>query len=144
MCIKRLPEKFVHKALLVFEIYSFEVHYRSDSLLWKGRSKQNESTNVSISKLIIGTKPKRFDLVRLLSEQKQNVFNLFQNYLKSNRNVLAFFKVQKRSQNETELISYWIETFPYTYASKETKRNFCELFPNFSTSSERFCLLQAA
>jgi hypothetical protein len=34
---------------------------------------QNESTNVSISKLIIGTKPKRFDLVRLLSEQKQNV-----------------------------------------------------------------------
>ncbi len=34
---------------------------------------QNESTNVSISKLIIGTKPKRFDLVRLLSEQKQNI-----------------------------------------------------------------------
>ena len=100
--------------------------------------------SVSISKLIIGTKPKRFDLVRLLSEQKQNVFNLFQNYLKSNRNVLAFFKVQKRNQNETELISYRIETFPYNYASKETKRNFCELFPNFFTSSERFCLLQAA
>ena len=144
MCIKRLAEKFVHKALLVFEILSFEVHCRSDSLLWKGRSKRNESTNVSISKLIIGTKPKRFDLVRLLSEQKQNVFNLFQNYLKSNRNVLAFFKVQKRNQNETELISYWIETFPYNYASKETKRNFCELFPNFSTSLERFCLRQAA
>ena len=34
---------------------------------------KNESTNVSISKLIIGTKPKRFDLVRLLPEQKQNV-----------------------------------------------------------------------
>ncbi len=39
---------------------------------------------------------------------------------------------------------YRIETFPYTYASEETKRNFCELFPNFFTSSERFCLLQAA
>jgi hypothetical protein len=90
------------------------------------------------------TKPIRFDLVRLLSEQKQNVFNLFQNYLKSNRNVLALFKVQKRNQNETELISYRIETFPYNYASKETKQNFCELFPNFFTSSERFCLLQAA
>ncbi len=53
--------------------------------------------------LIIGTKTERF--------------NLFQNYSKSNRNVLAFFKVQKRNQNETELISYQIETFPYTYAS---------------------------
>ncbi len=93
-----------------------------------------------ISKLIIGTKPKRFDLVRFLSEQKQNVFNLFQNYLKLNRNVLAFLKLK----NETELISYRIETFPYTYASKETKRKFCELFPNFSTSLEHFCLLQAA
>ncbi len=38
-----------------------------------GTGDRNESTNVSISKLIIGTKPKRFDLVRLLSEQKQNV-----------------------------------------------------------------------
>jgi hypothetical protein len=95
------------------------------------------------NQIIIGTKPKRFDLIRLSSEQKQNVFNLFQNYLKSNRNVLAFFKVQKRNQNEIELISQ-IETFPYAFALKETKRNFCELFPNFSTSSERFCLLQAA
>jgi hypothetical protein len=34
-----------------------------------GKGDRNESTNV----LIIGTKPKRFDLVRLLSEQKQNV-----------------------------------------------------------------------
>ncbi len=144
MCIKRLAEKFVHKALLVFEIKIFEVHCRSDSLLWKGRSKGKHKRFVSISKLIIGTKPIRFDLVRLLSEQKQNVFNLFQNYLKSNRNVLAFFKVQKRNQNETELISYRIETFPYNYASKELKRNFCELFPNFFTSSEHFCLLQAA
>ena len=85
-----------------------------DQIACCGKGDRNESTNVSISKLIIGTKPKRFDLVRLLSEQKQNVFNLFQNYLKSNRNVLAFFKVQKRNQNETELISYWIKTFPYT------------------------------
>ncbi len=115
-----------------------------DQIAYCGKGDRNESTNVSISKLIIGTKPKRFDLVRLLSEQKQNVFNLFQNYLKLNRNVLAFFKVQKRNQNETELISYRIETFLYTYASKKTKRNFCELFLNFSTSSERFCLLQAA
>ncbi len=38
-----------------------------------GKGDRNESTNVSILKLIIGTKPKRFDLVRLLSEQKQNV-----------------------------------------------------------------------
>ena len=108
------------------------------------REIETKTQTFSISKLIIGTKPKRFDLVRLLSEQKQNVFNLFQNYLKSNQNVLAFFKVQKRNQNETELISYRMETFPYTYASKETKRNFCELFPNFFTSSERFCLVQAA
>jgi hypothetical protein len=35
--------------------------------------RENESTNVLISKLIIRTKPKRFDLVRLLLEQKQNV-----------------------------------------------------------------------
>ncbi len=113
-----------------------------DQLACCGKGDRNESTNVSISKLIIGTKPKRFDLVRLLSEQKQNVFNLFQNYLKSNRNVLAFFKVQKRNQNETKLISYRIETFPYNYASKETKWNFFELFPNFFTSSERFCFFK--
>ncbi len=93
--------------------------------------KRNESTNVSILKLIIGTKPKRFDLVRLLSEQKQNVFNMFQNNIKWNRNVLAFFKVQKRNQNETELISYRIETFPYTYASKETNRTFVNYFQIF-------------
>jgi hypothetical protein len=55
-----------------------------------------------------------------------------------------FFKVQKQNQNKTELVSYRIKTFPYTYASEETKRNFCELFPNFFTCSERFCLLQAA
>ncbi len=102
-----------------------------DQIACCGKGDRNESTNVSISKLINGTKPKRFDLVRLLSEQKQNVFNLFQNYLKSNWKVLAFFKVQKRNQNETKLISYRIETFPYNYASKETKRNFFELFPNF-------------
>ncbi len=47
--------------------------------------------------------------------------------LKSNRNVLAFFKVQKRNQANF----YWIETFPYTYVSEETKWNFYELFPNF-------------
>ncbi len=109
-----------------------------DQIACCGKGDRNESTNVSISKLIIGTKPKHFDLVRLLSEQKQNIFNLFQNDLKSNRKALAFFTVQKQIQNETELISYRIETFPYTYASKETKRNFCELFPNFFTSSERF------
>ena len=96
--------------------------FRYRSLL----SEQNQ--NLWFGPLIIGTKAERF--------------NLFQNYLKSNWNVLAFFKVQKRNQNETELISYRIETFPYNYASKETKRNFCELFPNFFTSSERFCLLQ--
>jgi hypothetical protein len=28
--------------------------------------------------------------------------------------------------------------FPYTYASEEPKWNFCELFPNFFKSSERF------
>ncbi len=74
---------------------------------------------------------------------KAEHFNLFQNYLKSNRNILAFLKVQKRIQNKTELISYRIETFPYTYASEETKQNLCEFIPNFFTSLERFCLLQA-
>ncbi len=34
---------------------------------------RNERTNVSISKLIIGTKAKRFDLVCLISERKQNI-----------------------------------------------------------------------
>jgi hypothetical protein len=102
------------------------------------------------------TKAQTFRYRSLLSEQNQNVliwsayylsksrtFQSVPKCLKSNRNVLAFFKVQKRNQNETELISYQIETFPYTYASEETKRNFCELFLNFSTSSEHFCLLQA-
>ncbi len=80
---------------------------------------RNKTKTFWFGPLIIGTKAERF--------------NLFQNYLKSNRNVLAFFKVQKRNQNKTELISYQIETL-----------NFCELFPNFFASSERFCLLQAS
>jgi hypothetical protein len=62
-----------------------------DQIACCGKGDRNESTNISISKLIIGTKPKPFDSVHLLLEQKQNVFNLFQNYLKTNRNVLAFF-----------------------------------------------------
>jgi hypothetical protein len=33
----------------------------------------NESKNAPISKLIIGSKAKRFDLIRLKSERKQNV-----------------------------------------------------------------------
>ena len=97
---------------------------------------RNESINVSISKLIIGTKPKRFDLVRSLSEQKQNV-SICSKIIKNQIGTFwRFFKVQKWNQNETELISYRIETFPYTYASEETKRNFCELIPNFFTSSD--------
>jgi hypothetical protein len=80
-------------------------------------------------------KTKTFWFDPLIIGTKAEPFNLFQNYLKSNQNVLAFFKVQKQNR---------IETFPYTYASWETKQNFCELFPNFFTSSERFCLLQAA
>ena len=130
MCIKKKKNLFIKLFLFLrYKVLKFIV----DQIACCGKGEQNEST-----KLIIGTKPKRFDLVRLFLEQKQNVFNLFQNYLKLNQNVLAFFKVQKRNQNETELISYRIETFPYTYASKETKQNFCELFPNFSTSSEGF------
>ena len=57
MYIQGLAENKVQKSFFIFEIFSFEV--------------RNECTNVSISKLIIGTKPKHFDLVRLLSEQKQ-------------------------------------------------------------------------
>jgi len=64
---------------------------------------QNKTKTFWFDPFIIGTKAERF--------------NLFQNYLKSNQNVLVFFKVQKRNQNETELISYRIETFPYTYPS---------------------------
>jgi hypothetical protein len=37
-----------------------------------GKGYRNESTKVSISKFIIGTKPKRFDLVHLFSERKHN------------------------------------------------------------------------
>ena len=72
MYIKRLAEKFVHKALLVFEISIFEVHCRSDSLLWKGRSKRkhkrfdieayyrNKTNTFLFGPLIIGTKAERF------------------------------------------------------------------------------------
>ncbi len=90
MYIKRLAEKFVHKALLVFEILSFEFH-------------RKESTNVSNRSL--------------LTEQNQNVliwsayyrkkterFNLFQNYLKSNRNVLASSET-KPERNQANFLS---------------------------------------
>ncbi len=62
MCIKRIAEKLVHKALLVlrYKVLKFIV----DQIACCGKGDRNESTNVSISKLIIGTKPKRFDLVR--------------------------------------------------------------------------------
>ena len=103
--------------------------FLSFCLLRKGRSKRkhkrfdikayyrNKTKTFWFGPLIIGTKAERF--------------NLFQNYLKSNWNVLAFFKVQKRNQNETELISYRIETFPYNYASKETNGTFVNYFQIF-------------
>ncbi len=47
--------------------YALHVHTAN-----RGKWDQNESTNVSISKLIIGTKPKPFDLVCFLWEQKRN------------------------------------------------------------------------
>ena len=100
-------------------------------MLWKGRSKRNESTNVSISKLIIGTKPKRFDLVRLLSEQKQKVFNLFQNYLKLNRNVLAFFKVQKRNQNKPSSFLIRSKRFHTPMLQKKQNGTFVNYFRIF-------------
>jgi len=77
-----------------------------DQIACCGKGDRNESTNVSISKLIIGTKPKRFDLVRLLSEQKQNVFNLFQNYFNRIRTFWRFlnFKNETRMKPSSFLI----------------------------------------
>ncbi len=72
---------------------------------------QNKTKTFWFGPIIIGTKAERF--------------YLFQNYFKLNQNILASFKVQKRNQIETQLISYQIEMFPYTSASKETKQNFC-------------------
>jgi hypothetical protein len=104
----------------------------------------------------IETKAQTFRYRSLLSEENQNVLIWSAYYRNKSRTFqsvpklfkiesehFGVFKVQKRNQNETELISYQIKTFPYTHASEETKRNFCELFPNFFKSSERFCLLQA-
>jgi hypothetical protein len=57
---------------------------------------------------------------------------------------LAIFKVKKRNQNETALIYYRIETFPYTQASEENKTELLGTISNFSKISlERFCLFQA-
>ena len=98
-------------------------------LLWKGRSKRKRK-RFDIE-AYYRNKTKTFWFGPFIIGTKAELFNLFQNDLKSNQNVLALFKVQKQNQNETELISYRIETFPYTYASEETKRNFCELFPKF-------------
>ncbi len=105
----------------------------------------------------IETKGQTFRYRSLLSEQNQNILIWSAYYRNKSRTFqsvpklfkielerFGVFKVQKQNQNETKLISYQIEMFPYTYASKETKRNFCELFPNFFTTSECFCLLQAA
>ncbi len=111
-------------------------------MLWKGRSKR-KLKRFDIE-AYYRNKNKMFWFGPLIIGTKAELFNLFQNDLKSNRNVSAFFKVQKRNQNETNLISYRIKTFLYTYASDETKRNFCELFPKIFTSSESFCLLQPA
>ncbi len=110
-------------------------------LLWKGRSKRKRK-RFDIE-AYYRNKTKTFWFGPLIIRTKAELFNLFQNDLKSNRNVLALFKVQKRNQNETELISYRIEPFPYTYASEETKRTFANYFQIFFTSSERFYLLQA-
>jgi len=75
----------------------------------------------------IETKHKRFDIEAcyrnktktfwfgpLFIGTKAERFNLFQNGLELNRNVLAIFKVSNRNQKETELIYCHIETFPYT------------------------------
>jgi hypothetical protein len=55
--------------------------------------------------LLNGTKPKCFDLIRLLSEQKQNV-SICSKIIQNRIGTFVFFKVQKRNQNETELISH--------------------------------------
>jgi hypothetical protein len=52
MYIKRLAEKSVHKALLVFEIKSFENHCRSDSeslsdLQWTTTGRQEYDSNMT-------------------------------------------------------------------------------------------------
>jgi hypothetical protein len=86
-------------------------------------------------KLIIGRKPKRFDLVRLLLEQKQNVSICSKIIL--NR-FGTFWRFYKGNQNETELIYYRIETFPYTFASEESKQNFCILKKSYQKETQTF------
>ena len=101
----------------------------------------------------IETKAQTFRYRSLLSEQDQNLLiwsAYYRNKSRTFQSVPKLFKIESerfgvflKLKNKTKLVSYRIKTFPYTYASEETKRNFCELFPNFFTSY-RFCLLQAA
>jgi hypothetical protein len=58
MCEKRLAEKFVHKALLVFEIYSLK--FSVDQIACYGNGDRNV------------TKAQTFRYRSLLSEQNQN------------------------------------------------------------------------
>ncbi len=73
---------------------------------------RNESINVSIS-LIIGTKPKRFDLVRLLLEQNQNVLiwsAYYWNKIGTFQSVPKLFKIES-------------ERFSLLQAAQESKQN---------------------
>ncbi len=87
---------------------------------------RNKTKTFWFGPLIIGTKAERF--------------SLFQNCLKSNRNVLAIFLSFKTKPewNRVNLVSDRNVSIHLGFI--QTKGNFCEQFPNFFTSLERFCL----
>ncbi len=67
----------------------------------------------------------------LIIGTKAECFNLFQNYLKSKQNVLAFFKVQKLNQNETELIFIGLKHFHTPMLQRKQSGTFANYFQIF-------------
>ena len=94
----------------------------------------------------------------LLSKQNQNIQNwsaYYRNKSRTFQSVQKLFKIEAerfgvflkfKNKTRTKPSQFLIgsKRFHTPMLQKKTKRNFCELFPNFFTSSERFCLLQAA
>jgi hypothetical protein len=76
-----------------------------------------------ISKLIVRTKTERFDVVRILSEQKQNISFCSKNYLKTNQNVLAIFLsfITKLEQNRVNLLSIHNISIHLGFRANKTK-----------------------
>jgi len=91
-----------------------------------------------MSKIFIGTKPKRFDLIRLLSEQKQNV--LICSKIVLNR-IVTFWQFQslktKSEQNQDDILSHQNVSI---YSRLHRKQNgiIANYFQSFFNSLEHF------